>query len=151
MKIYALSDEKFTPNELLFASIKRLCNGGASMIQYRNKSGSHNEKELSKISEFCASVGVSFIINDDALLAILLGLYEANGIMPHITQIHAGLECGVLGQRLRELQKPNATKILSIGPTIEFPHSTKERLNLESLRAFVAILQGTLQALGARV
>ena len=55
MKIYALSDEKFTPNELLFASIKRLCNGGASMIQYRNKSGSHNEKELSKISEFCAS------------------------------------------------------------------------------------------------
>ena len=49
MKIYALSDEKFTPNELLFASIKRLCNGGASMIQYRNKSGSHNEKELSKI------------------------------------------------------------------------------------------------------
>lgn len=91
------------------------------------------------------------ISDDDALLAILLGLYEANGITPHITQIHAGLECGVLGQRLRELQKPNATKILSIGPTIEFPHSTKERLNLESLRAFVTILQGTLQALGARV
>lgn len=73
MKIYALSDEVFTPNEVLFASIKRLCKGGASVIQYRNKSSKHDEKELSKISEFCASVGVSFIINDDALLARKVG------------------------------------------------------------------------------
>ena len=85
MKIYALSDEKFTPNELLFASIKRLCNGGASMIQYRNKSGSHNEKE---ISEFCASVGVSFIINDDALLAKRVG---AAGV-------HVGKDDGGVGR-----------------------------------------------------
>ena len=82
---------------------------------------------------------------------MLRGLYEANGITPHITQIHAGLECGILGQRLRELSKPTPTKILSIGPTIDFPHSTKERLNLESLRVFVAILQRALQNLGARV
>ena len=88
MKIYALSDEKFTPNELLFASIKRLCNGGASMIQYRNKSGPHNEKELSKISEFCASVGVSFIINDDALLAKRVG---AAGV-------HVGKDDGGVGR-----------------------------------------------------
>lgn len=73
MKIYALSDEKFTPNELLFASVKRLCKGGASVIQYRNKSSKHDEKELSKISEFCASLGVIFIINDDALLARKVG------------------------------------------------------------------------------
>ena len=91
------------------------------------------------------------ISDDDALLAMLIELYEANGITPHITQIHAGLECGILGQRLRELSKPTPTKILSIGPTIDFPHSTKERLNLESLRVFVAILQRALQNLGARV
>ena len=97
MKIYALSDEKFTPNELLFASIKRLCNGGASMIQYRNKSGSHNEKELSKISEFCASVGVSFIINDDALLAKRVG---AAGV-------HVGKDDGGVG-RARDILGDNA-------------------------------------------
>ena len=97
MKIYALSDEKFTPNELLFASIKRLCNGGASMIQYRNKSGSHNEKELSKISEFCASVGVSFIINDDALLAKRVG---AAGV-------HVGKDDGGVG-RARDILGANA-------------------------------------------
>ena len=97
MKIYALSDEKFTPNELLFASIKRLCNGGVSMIQYRNKSGSHNEKELSKISEFCASVGVSFIINDDALLAKRVG---AAGV-------HVGKDDGGVG-RARDILGDNA-------------------------------------------
>ena len=97
MKIYALSDEKFTPNELLFASIKRLCNGGVSMIQYRNKSGPHNEKELSKISEFCASVGVSFIINDDALLAKRVG---AAGV-------HVGKDDGEVG-RARDILGSNA-------------------------------------------
>ena len=97
MKIYALSDEKFTPNELLFASIKRLCNGGVSMIQYRNKSGPHNEKELSKISEFCASMGVSFIINDDALLAKRVG---AAGV-------HVGKDDGGVG-RARDILGSNA-------------------------------------------
>ena len=58
------------------------------MIQYRNKSGSHNEKELSKISEFCASVGVSFIINDDALLAKRVG---AAGV-------HVGKDDGGVGR-----------------------------------------------------
>lgn len=91
------------------------------------------------------------ISDDDEILSMLTKLYEANGIVPHITQIHAGLECGILGTKLKELQKPTPTKILSIGPTIDFPHSTKERLNLESLKIFVAVLEGALQNLGARV
>lgn len=91
------------------------------------------------------------ISDDDEILVALKKLYQSHGITPHITQIHAGLECGILGQRLQDLQKPSPTKILSIGPTIDFPHSTKERLNLESLRVFVAILEGITQTLGAKV
>lgn len=91
------------------------------------------------------------INDDDEILDTLKQLYGANGITPHITQIHAGLECGILGQRLHDLHKPSPTKILSIGPTIDFPHSTKERLNLNSLRAFVAILEGIVQHLGAKI
>lgn len=87
MKIYALSDEKFTPNEILFASIKRLCEGGASIIQYRNKSSKHDEKELSKIAQLCASYAVKFIINDDALLARRVG---ADGV--HVGRDDGGIK-----------------------------------------------------------
>lgn len=41
--------------------------------------------------------------------------------------IHAGLECGVILDRYPDI------KFASIGPTIEFPHSTSERLKIDSV------------------
>lgn len=87
MKIYALSDEKFTPNEILFTSIKRLCESGVSIVQYRNKSGKHDEKELNKLAQLCASFAVKFIMNDDALLARRVG---ADGV--HVGRDDGGIK-----------------------------------------------------------
>ncbi|MDE6979134.1 MAG: M20/M25/M40 family metallo-hydrolase [Helicobacter sp.] len=53
---------------------------------------------------------------------------------PTITTIHAGLECGILRNKL-ELDE-----ILSIGPTIHNPHSKSERLELASFARFESIL-----------
>ena len=48
--------------------------------------------------------------------------------------IHAGLECGILSE------KYPAIKMASIGPTIESPHSTRERVELASVgRTFRAL------------
>jgi len=50
--------------------------------------------------------------------------------------IHAGLECGVIAKRY-----PNI-KFASIGPTIRYPHSTREMVDLASVeRTFEVLLQ----------
>jgi len=41
--------------------------------------------------------------------------------------IHAGLECGIIAQ------KYPALKLASIGPTIRYPHSTREKVKLDSV------------------
>ena len=55
--------------------------------------------------------------------------------------IHAGLECGVLLERY-----PNI-KFASIGPTIENPHSTRERVNLESVKKTFEVVEKIIKAL----
>jgi dipeptidase D len=54
--------------------------------------------------------------------------------------IHAGLECGILSERYPGI------KMASIGPTIEYPHSVRERVELASVertfRALRKIVEG---------
>lgn len=52
------------------------------------------------------------------------------GYTPKVTMIHAGLECGLLGEHY-----PN-WEMLSLGPTIEAPHSPDERVNIKSVAQF---------------
>ena len=48
--------------------------------------------------------------------------------------IHAGLECGILSQKYPDIQ------FASIGPTIKYPHSTREMVNLKSVEDTYAVL-----------
>jgi dipeptidase D len=52
------------------------------------------------------------------------------GRVPEIKGIHAGLECGLLGGVY-----PN-WDMLSLGPTIRFPHSPDEKVNIETVKKF---------------
>ena len=50
--------------------------------------------------------------------------------------IHAGLECGVIAEKYPDM------KFASIGPTIRYPHSTREMVDLESVeRTFEVVKQ----------
>ncbi len=50
--------------------------------------------------------------------------------------IHAGLECGVIAEKYPDM------KFASIGPTIRYPHSTREMVDLESVeRTFKVVKQ----------
>jgi len=55
--------------------------------------------------------------------------------------IHAGLECGVIAE------KYPAMKFASIGPTIRYPHSTREEVDLESVERIYAVLIGIINRL----
>lgn len=53
--------------------------------------------------------------------------------------IHAGLECGVIAE------KYPAMKFVSIGPTIRYPHSTREEVDLFSVERTYAVLLGIIE------
>ena len=55
--------------------------------------------------------------------------------------IHAGLECGVIAE------KYPAMKFASIGPTIRYPHSTREEVDLESVERTYEVLMGIMKKL----
>ena len=64
---------------------------------------------------------------------------EKYGRIPEIKAIHAGLECGILGGKY-----PN-WDMISFGPTIRFPHSPDEKVNIESVGKFWDFLVETLK------
>jgi len=61
------------------------------------------------------------------------------GNIPDIKAIHAGLECGLLGGVY-----PN-WDMISFGPTIRFPHSPDEKVNIETVQKFWDFLVETLK------
>ena len=60
------------------------------------------------------------------------------GKAPEVKVIHAGLECGILGATYPEWD------MVSIGPTIVFPHSPDEKVHIESVSCFWQWLQAAL-------
>jgi dipeptidase D len=60
---------------------------------------------------------------------------------PEIKAIHAGLECGILGDKNPGLD------MVSFGPTIESAHSPDERVNIETVEKFYELLKGILKNL----
>jgi dipeptidase D len=61
------------------------------------------------------------------------------GKIPEIRAIHAGLECGLLGGVY-----PN-WDMISFGPTIRFPHSPDEKVNIKTVEMFWDFLVETLK------
>ncbi len=55
--------------------------------------------------------------------------------------IHAGLECGVIAE------KYPAMKFASIGPTIRYPHSTREMVDLESVERTFKVLNKIIKSI----
>ena len=86
------------------------------------------------------------IADEHPALLLLHSLYAKHSIMPRITQIHAGLEGGILKKNLLALGEQENIDVLSIGPTIHSPHSCNECLDLKSFEAFCEILYGFVQS-----
>lgn len=77
---------------------------------------------------------------DSPILKEMLLAYEKQfGNKPHISAIHAGLECGLLGGVYKNWD------MISFGPTINYPHSPDEKVNIPSVEKFWAFLTETLK------
>jgi dipeptidase D len=60
---------------------------------------------------------------------------------PEVEAIHAGLECGIIGEKFPGMD------MISFGPTIEHPHSPEERVHIGSVEKFWDFLAGVLAEL----
>ena len=67
----------------------------------------------------------------DAYVSSFFDIYKKE---PEITAIHAGLECGIIKQKIPDMD------IISCGPVIVDLHSPNEALNIKSFESFFAVI-----------
>lgn len=76
------------------------------------------------------------------ILEVMQQTYQTNyGVEPRVIIIHAGLECGIIGRNYPGMD------MISFGPTIKYPHSPDERVNIATVAKFYEFLLATLKAL----
>ena len=77
---------------------------------------------------------------DSPILKAMTESYERlYGRRPAVMAIHAGLECGVIGGVYPNLD------MISFGPTICYPHSPDEKVEIASVAKFYEFLLHTLK------
>lgn len=82
---------------------------------------------------------------DSPILKTMISVYENKyGKTPEVKVIHAGLECGIIGDAYPNLD------MISFGPTIRFPHSPDEKVNIDTVQKFWDYLTETLKNVPAK-
>jgi len=82
---------------------------------------------------------------DSPILKTTSDVYKKKfGKVPEVKAIHAGLECGILGGPYPNLD------MISFGPTIKYPHSPDEKVNVPSVKKFFDFLCETLKQIPAK-
>ncbi|MDD3643188.1 MAG: M20/M25/M40 family metallo-hydrolase, partial [Candidatus Krumholzibacteria bacterium] len=76
---------------------------------------------------------------ESPLLKVFKKVHERTmGKEPETIAIHAGLECGIIGEKFPGMD------MISFGPTIRNPHSPDEKVNIESVASFWGLLGALL-------
>ena len=77
--------------------------------------------------------------NSPILHTMKEGYERLYGKTPKVMAIHAGLECGILGQNYPDMD------MISFGPTIRNPHSPDEKCEVASVQKYWKYLLATLK------
>ena len=77
--LYAITDETLIPESIFVATVEQALRGGATIIQYRDKSGNEAKRleQASALRSLCGEYNACLIINDDIGLAKAV---DANGV-----------------------------------------------------------------------
>ena len=82
---------------------------------------------------------------DSEILEVMRKLYKKQFKKePELLAMHAGLECGILGSTYTKWD------MISIGPTIKFPHSPDEKVNIETVQKYWDFLLNVLENIPAK-
>ena len=79
---------------------------------------------------------------DSPVLKIMKTVYQKlSGKEAKVYAIHAGLECGIIGEKYPGMD------MISFGPDLKNPHSPDEKVHIESVQRFYNLLVNTLETL----
>jgi len=82
---------------------------------------------------------------DSEVLKLTKEVYkELHGEYPEVKAIHAGLECGIIGEKFPGMDT------ISLGPTIQYPHSPGERVEISTVELFWNLLRAVLDKYAAQ-
>ena len=77
---------------------------------------------------------------DSKVLQLSKDLYKKKyGKDPVVEAIHAGLECGIIGEKFGGMD------MISIGPTIKYPHSPEEQVTISTVEKFYDFVVNILE------
>ncbi len=121
------------------------------IINIRSSISSEKEALSDKIKYLTETIGGTYIIDSDypaweyceksSLRDLAVRIYrEQYKCDPTLTCIHAGLECGIIYDKIENMD------IISIGPNIENIHTVKEKLDIKSTERTYDYLLGILEA-----
>jgi thiamine-phosphate pyrophosphorylase len=150
--LYAITDPALATENNLQTQVKEALEGGARIIQYRDKSsdGSRRRTEAEQLQALCKSHGALFIINDDLALAASI---QADGL--HLGRDDADLNKArrVLGPKAiigiscyNELQRARQAQTEGVDYVAFgrfFPSNTKP----QAIQAEIELLQQAKQEL----
>jgi dipeptidase D len=78
---------------------------------------------------------------DSPILKLAKGTYKSlYGKEPDVKAIHAGLECGIIGEKFPGMD------MVSFGPTLEGVHSPDEKIYIDTVEKFWSFLLGILKS-----
>ncbi len=125
---------------------------GLAQVKILARSASESQKEyIAAMLESCFSMaGMKVELGgeyqgwdpnpDSEIIRVMERIYEREfGNKPVVTVVHAGLECSVI------LSKYPRLDIVSFGPTLESPHTAKERCRISTMPKFWTLLVRTLE------
>jgi dipeptidase D len=109
----------------------------------------------SQLQSLCDLAGAQMVLSgcypgwkpdtSSAVMAIVNDTYESiYQRKPEIMVIHAGLECGLFKQHYPNLD------MVSIGPTIRYPHGPDEMVNITTVGQYWTLLLAVLERIPAR-
>jgi dipeptidase D len=76
---------------------------------------------------------------NSVILKIAKETYQQKyGKLPEVKAVHAGLECGIIGEKFPGMD------MLSFGPTLEMVHSPEERIHIDTVKIFWEYLAAIL-------
>ena len=77
---------------------------------------------------------------DSPILKVAKSAYQSlYGKQPEVKAIHAGLECGIIGEKFPSMD------MVSFGPTLEGVHSPDEKIHIDTVEKFWNFLLGILK------
>ena len=132
--------------------IAKLGNGMSLTFSVRSSVNSEKEELLQKLRDLAAFYGASYsqmgeypaweYKTDSQLRDLMVDIYtKMFGKEPKVVAIHAGLECGLLSEKLPGLD------CVSIGPQMHDIHTSRERLEIASTERTWKYLLEVLKAL----